>query len=83
MRPPPPQVQPQKAKPDPLWSRRLQAELGDQLLDGEPVVRGDRFEHAAKQRSGLQRPVIGHRDVMGSVDLGGEADMRAVLSART
>ena len=53
----------------------LQAELPDRFFHAELVVRGDRFEHAAHECAGLQRLVVGHGDVMGAVDLGGEADM--------
>lgn len=57
----------------------LQTELPDEVFHGELMMGSDRFEHAADQGSGLQRFVRRHCDVVGAVDLGGQADMRALL----
>lgn len=46
------------------WPDCSQAEFFKQLLDGQTVMCGHRFEDTADQRAGFERFVIGHRDMM-------------------
>lgn len=56
----------------------LQAKPPDQFFHAELVVGGDGLEHAAREGSDFQRLVVGHGDVVGAVELGSQADMRAL-----
>ena len=59
--------------------RKLQFQSFEQLLNGEIVVGGHRFEHAAEQGSGFQRAVVWNRDVVHAVDTGRKPDVGAIL----
>ncbi len=60
-----------------IWGATVSA--FQQFLNGEFVVGGNRFQHAAKQGAGFQRAMVWNRDVVCAIDAGGEPDVGAVL----
>jgi hypothetical protein len=60
----------------------LQTELLYQFFHRQVVMCRHRFEHAFDERAGLERLMLWNRDVMLPVQLGLNANMRAVLAVK-
>src|SRR4051794_19768935 len=58
----------------------LQVKSAEQLFDGEPVVRGHRFQDTTQEGAGFQRSMIWNGDVVRAADGGGEADVGTILA---
>lgn len=61
-------------------SRSSNLQFVQQFGDGEPVVGGDGFQHAAEEGASFQWSVVRHCDVMSASEAGCEANVGSLLA---